>query len=397
MKDSERVPTWKRGRVGRTKLSEEAAEKQSRARVKSRKTGYLVQDGKRGSLVVMERVEIGKLEGWGNDTKKGGDGKRSISFDVSNAFTYPPAVTIFATRRSALGTLKVFSTGLARAAQRRGLPFCLGARQSLVWGSAQPFAILGAVLFSGGSFRPRKIRPSGVTAVNYLLDKYSFWEGDKEVLSPGLHPLGASANPPLAPNTTKTLGTLSDTMTQDRYQNTGGGSNVYQYRRSQSPETASRQYSLQCEYLNVHIEHSLDYALPGCASLTFTSAAFGSDRVRPSKVQDLLVTLKTGPSARGFHIRGLPTHSPRTITISLLPESFRSKSASAATTSRTLNLSTSSTSICAAPPARVKKGLAAKKAAPMDFVEAERRVAAEAESWVERICKLDREREEAEA
>ncbi|KAH9043543.1 hypothetical protein EDB83DRAFT_2639807 [Lactarius deliciosus] len=83
--------------------------------------------------------------------------------------------------------------------------------------------------------------------------------------------------------------------------------------------------------------------------------------------------------------------APRTVTSS----SLRSNS-SAAASARTLTSSSTSstgTGVGAARPA--KKGLGAKKAAPVDFAEAERRAAAEAE----RIRQLgyDREREEAEA
>lgn len=84
--------------------------------------------------------------------------------------------------------------------------------------------------------------------------------------------------------------------------------------------------------------------------------------------------------------------APRTVKSS----SLRSNSATAAGAARTLTSSSNSstgTGTGAARPA--KKGLGAKKAAPVDFAEAERRAAAEAE----RIRQLgyDREREEAEA
>src|SRR6267142_1208725 len=83
--------------------------------------------------------------------------------------------------------------------------------------------------------------------------------------------------------------------------------------------------------------------------------------------------------------------APRTITSS----SLRANSASAGGGARTLT-STSTSSTGTGTGARpAKKGLGAKKAAPVDFAEAERRAAAE----VERIRQLgyDREREEAEA
>ncbi|KAI9439432.1 hypothetical protein F5148DRAFT_1259840 [Russula earlei] len=86
--------------------------------------------------------------------------------------------------------------------------------------------------------------------------------------------------------------------------------------------------------------------------------------------------------------------APRTVTSSAL----RSNSASAAGMARTLTSSSTSSSGTSAGTGTtrpVKKGLGAKKAAPVDFAEAERRAAAEAE----RIRQLgyDREREEAEA
>jgi len=83
---------------------------------------------------------------------------------------------------------------------------------------------------------------------------------------------------------------------------------------------------------------------------------------------------------------------PRTVTSS----SLRASSASASGGARTLtSSSTSSTGTGASAARPAKKGLGAKKAAPVDFAEAERRAAAEAE----RIRQLgyDREREEAEA
>ncbi|KAN0111170.1 ArfGap domain containing protein [Russula decolorans] len=83
---------------------------------------------------------------------------------------------------------------------------------------------------------------------------------------------------------------------------------------------------------------------------------------------------------------------PRTVTSS----SLRANSASAAGGARTLtSSSTSSTGTGASAARPAKKGLGAKKAAPVDFAEAERRAAAEAE----RIRQLgyNREREEAEA
>ncbi|KAI9436632.1 hypothetical protein H4582DRAFT_1962192 [Lactarius indigo] len=83
--------------------------------------------------------------------------------------------------------------------------------------------------------------------------------------------------------------------------------------------------------------------------------------------------------------------APRTVTSS----SLRSNS-SAATSARTLTSSSASSTGTGAGAARpAKKGLGAKKAAPVDFAEAERRAAAEAE----RIRQLgyNREREEAEA
>ncbi|KAH9970920.1 hypothetical protein BJV74DRAFT_866262 [Russula compacta] len=84
--------------------------------------------------------------------------------------------------------------------------------------------------------------------------------------------------------------------------------------------------------------------------------------------------------------------APRTVTSS----SLRANSASASASARTLtSSSTSSTGTAAGVSRPAKKGLGAKKAAPVDFAEAERRAAAEAE----RIRQLgyDREREEAEA
>ena len=84
--------------------------------------------------------------------------------------------------------------------------------------------------------------------------------------------------------------------------------------------------------------------------------------------------------------------APRTVTSS----SLRSNTTSAAGAARTLtSSSTSSTGTGAGAARPAKKGLGAKKAAPVDFAEAERRAAAEAE----RIRQLgyDREREEAEA
>jgi len=84
--------------------------------------------------------------------------------------------------------------------------------------------------------------------------------------------------------------------------------------------------------------------------------------------------------------------APRTVTSS----SLRASSASAGAGVRTLtSTSTSSNSTGAGAARPAKKGLGAKKAAPVDFAEAERRAAAEAE----RIRQLgyDREREEAEA
>jgi ADP-ribosylation factor GTPase-activating protein 2/3 len=86
------------------------------------------------------------------------------------------------------------------------------------------------------------------------------------------------------------------------------------------------------------------------------------------------------------------TPAPRTVTSS----SLRSNSSSTAGGARTLtSSSTSSTGTGAGAARPAKKGLGAKKAAPVDFAEAERRAAAEAE----RIRQLgyDREREEAEA
>lgn len=88
----------------------------------------------------------------------------------------------------------------------------------------------------------------------------------------------------------------------------------------------------------------------------------------------------------------VPATAPRTVTSS----SLRANSGSAAGGARTLtssSISSTGTGASAARPA--KKGLGAKKAAPVDFAEAERRAAAEAE----RIRQLgyDREREEAEA
>ncbi len=83
---------------------------------------------------------------------------------------------------------------------------------------------------------------------------------------------------------------------------------------------------------------------------------------------------------------------PRIVTSS----SLRANSASVAGGARTLTSSNSSSASAGAGAARpAKKGLGAKKAAPVDFAEAERRAAAEAE----RIRQLgyDREREEAEA
>lgn len=84
--------------------------------------------------------------------------------------------------------------------------------------------------------------------------------------------------------------------------------------------------------------------------------------------------------------------APRTVTSS----SLRSNTTSAASTARALtSSSTSSTGTGAGAARPAKKGLGAKKAAPVDFAEAERRAAAEAE----RVRQLgyDREREEAEA
>ncbi|KAH9968327.1 hypothetical protein BGW80DRAFT_1339115 [Lactifluus volemus] len=84
--------------------------------------------------------------------------------------------------------------------------------------------------------------------------------------------------------------------------------------------------------------------------------------------------------------------APRTVTSS----SLRAKTTSTAGGVRTLtSSSTSSTSTSAGVARPAKKGLGAKKAAPVDFAEAERRAAVEAE----RIRQLgyDREREEAEA
>jgi ADP-ribosylation factor GTPase-activating protein 2/3 len=84
--------------------------------------------------------------------------------------------------------------------------------------------------------------------------------------------------------------------------------------------------------------------------------------------------------------------APRTVTSS----SLRSNTTSAASTARALtSSSTSSTGTGAGGARPAKKGLGAKKAAPVDFAEAERRAAAEAE----RVRQLgyDREREEAEA
>lgn len=81
--------------------------------------------------------------------------------------------------------------------------------------------------------------------------------------------------------------------------------------------------------------------------------------------------------------------APRTVTSS----SLRSNATSAAGAARSLTSSSTSSTGTGARPA--KKGLGAKKAAPVDFAEAERRAAAEAE----RIRQLgyNREREEAEA
>jgi len=101
------------------------------------------------------------------------------------------------------------------------------------------------------------------------------------------------------------------------------------------------------------------------------------------------------PSIGRAPSRGSPSAAaaaPRTITSS----SLRTNSASAGGAARTLtSTSTSSTGTGAGVARPAKKGLGAKKAAPVDFAEAERRAAAEAE----RIRQLgyDREREEAEA
>jgi ADP-ribosylation factor GTPase-activating protein 2/3 len=84
--------------------------------------------------------------------------------------------------------------------------------------------------------------------------------------------------------------------------------------------------------------------------------------------------------------------APRTVTSS----SLRANSTSAAGGTRTLTSSSTSFAVTSSSVARpAKKGLGAKKAAPVDFAEAERRAAAEAE----RIRQLgyDRAREEAEA
>jgi ADP-ribosylation factor GTPase-activating protein 2/3 len=83
--------------------------------------------------------------------------------------------------------------------------------------------------------------------------------------------------------------------------------------------------------------------------------------------------------------------APRTVTSS----SLRATSASAGAARTLTSSSTSSTGTGASAARPAKKGLGAKKAAPVDFAEAERRAAAEAE----RIRQLgyDREREEAEA
>ncbi|KAN0131545.1 ArfGap domain containing protein [Lactarius tabidus] len=84
--------------------------------------------------------------------------------------------------------------------------------------------------------------------------------------------------------------------------------------------------------------------------------------------------------------------APRTVTSS----SLRSNTTSAAGAARALTSSSTSSIGTGAGAARpAKKGLGAKKAAPVDFAEAERRAAAEAE----RVRQLgyDREREEAEA
>ncbi|KAF8470963.1 hypothetical protein DFH94DRAFT_770378 [Russula ochroleuca] len=125
------------------------------------------------------------------------------------------------------------------------------------------------------------------------------------------------------------------------------------------------------------------------------------DKPAPSKPKDATSSQPAGPPSIGrTHSAPAPggppsapaSAAPRTVTSS----SLRANSASAAGGARTLtSSSTSSTGAGSGAPRPAKKGLGAKKAAPVNFAEAERRAAAEAE----RIRQLgyDREREEAEA
>ncbi|KAH9952937.1 hypothetical protein BC827DRAFT_1251396 [Russula dissimulans] len=122
---------------------------------------------------------------------------------------------------------------------------------------------------------------------------------------------------------------------------------------------------------------------------------FFSSWEKPTSPKPTVASPQSGPASTGSTPRGPPSAAPaapRTVTSSAL----RANSTSAAGAARTLtSSSTSSTGTGTGAARPAKKGLGAKKAAPVDFAEAERRAAAEAE----RIRQLgyDREREEAEA